>query len=177
MTHETPRLSLDDKLNLIKGRARLLGFRRHNLEDAVQEVMLAVLEFEYAPEKSNGATETTALTTVIDRRLKLLKRANRRYRGLIERAAEQLAAEYQGCDDGPCQQERAGEERVLSGEVEAAIVAMDEELQRVCRLLMEGLSTKGIAEELRMGWHRANRLVTAIREQLAAAGFNPIDAE
>jgi hypothetical protein len=67
MTHEAQQLSLDDKLNLIKSRARLLGFRRHDLEDAVQEVMLAVLEFEYAPEKSNGATETTALTTVIDR--------------------------------------------------------------------------------------------------------------
>lgn len=177
MTNEAQRLSLDEKLNLIKSRAHLLGFRRHDLEDAVQEVMLAVLEFEFEPEKSNGATESTALTTVIDRRLKSLKRASRRYSGLIERAGHHLAAEHQACDDGPCQLERTGEDRVLSGEVEAAIGEMDAEMQRVCRLLMEGLATKAIAEELRMGWHRANRLVTAIRERLEAAGFNPTDAE
>ena len=70
MTNATERLSLIEKLNLIKSRARLQGFRRHSLEDAVQEVALVVLEFEYDAEKSNGATETTALVTVIDRRLK-----------------------------------------------------------------------------------------------------------
>lgn len=36
MTNATERLSLDDKLNLIKSRARLMGFRRHDLEDAVR---------------------------------------------------------------------------------------------------------------------------------------------
>ena len=177
MASAADRLTLDDKLNLIKGRARIMGFRRHDLEDAVQEVMLAVLEFEYEPEKSNGATETTALTTVIDRRLKLLKRSQRRYAGLIDRATEQLATDHQVNFDGPCAVDRAGEERIASAEVEAAIAEVDEEMQRVCRLLMEGLSTKAIAEHLEMGWHRADRIVAAIRERLKEAGLNPSDAE
>ena len=78
MTNAVEQLTLNEKLNLIKTRARLMGFRRHDLEDAVQEVMLEVLEFKYEPEKSNGATETTALTTVIDRKLVSLTRVNRR---------------------------------------------------------------------------------------------------
>ena len=86
MTHNAERLSLEEKLDLVKSRARIMGFRRHDLEDAVQEVMLSVLEFQYDPEQPNGGTETTALITVIDRRLLILKRAKRRYAGLVDRA-------------------------------------------------------------------------------------------
>ncbi|MEZ5950066.1 MAG: hypothetical protein R3C12_12825 [Planctomycetaceae bacterium] len=101
MTNNAERLTLEEKLNLVKSRARIMGFRRHDLEDAVQEVMLSVLEFQYDPEQPNGGTETTALTTVIDRRLSLLNRAKRRYAGLVDRASKNLAVECQGYEDGP----------------------------------------------------------------------------
>lgn len=177
MTDPATRLTLDDKLNLIKSRARLMGFRRHDLEDAVQEVMLAVLEFEYEPEKPNGGKEVTALTTIIDRKLISLKRGKRRYAGLIERATDRLSAEYQRCDDGPFHEDHSGDARVLSDEVTAALNGLDQESLQVARLLMEGLSTKAIAEHLDMGWHRADRIVAAIRERMVEAGLNPFDAE
>lgn len=173
MTNAVERLTLDDKLNLIKSRARLMGFRRHDLEDAVQEVMLTVLEFEYDVEKSNGATETTALTTVIDRRLNLLRRSQRRYAGLIERATDRLAVEYQGCEDGPFELDRTGEERVASAELEDVIATMDDEMQQVCRLMMQGMLTRGISRRLKMGWNRVDELISTIRERLEAAGLNP----
>ncbi|MBX3452480.1 MAG: sigma-70 family RNA polymerase sigma factor [Planctomycetaceae bacterium] len=177
MTIAAERLTLEQKLDLIRSRARRLGFRRHDLEDAVQEVMLAILEFEYDPDKSNGATETTALTTVIDRRLKTLLRSQKRYAGLLSRATDQLAVACQGFDDGPYCEEAGGLERVASAELDEILSSMDEEMQEVCRLLMEGLSTTGIAEQLGMGWHRANRIVDTIRERLQAAGLNPTDVE
>ncbi len=177
MTNAAEQLTLNDKLNLIKTRARLLGFRRHDLEDAVQEVMLEVLEFKYETEKSNGATEATALTTVIDRKLISMQRVTRRYAGLIERATDQLAAEHQGYFDGPCSIDQSGEYRVASAEIESAIADLDDESKQVCRLLMDGLSTKGIAEELDMGWHRADRHVALIRERLEEAGITHLDAE
>ena len=41
MTNNAERLTLEEKLDLVKSRARIMGFRRHDLEDAVQEVMLS----------------------------------------------------------------------------------------------------------------------------------------
>jgi DNA-directed RNA polymerase specialized sigma24 family protein len=79
MSNNAERLTLVEKLALVQSRARIMGFRRHDLEDAVQEVMLSVLEFQYDPEQPNGGTETTALTTVIDRKLVSLKRVRRRH--------------------------------------------------------------------------------------------------
>lgn len=121
MTNNAERLTLEEKLDLVKSRARIMGFRRHDLEDAVQEVMLSVLEFEYDVEKSNGATETTALTTVIDRKLISLKRVNRRRAKILERATDELALASQGYDDGPRIEDHTAEERIVSEELESLI--------------------------------------------------------
>ncbi len=177
MTNTTERLTLEDKLNLIKSRARLMGFRRHDREDAVQEVMLAVLEFEYEPGKPNGGSESTAITTIIDRKLIDLKRAKRCYARLIDQTTDHLSAEYQGCNDGPFEVDRSGEERVAGAEIETVIGGLDAESQQVARLLMDGLTQNAIAEQLGMGWQRVARLVAAIRECLEAAGLNPLVAE
>ena len=177
MINAAEQLTLNDKLNLIKSRARLRGFRRHDLEDAVQEIAMVVLRFKYDAEKSNGATESTALITVIDRRLQLLKRTKRRYAGLIDHATEQLASDHQGYFDGPCVNDHTGEERVASAEVEAVIAQMEEEMQQVCRLLMAGMQTRGIARRLKMAWYRADELVAAIRERFEEAGLNPLVVE
>ena len=60
-------------------RAKRLGIRRHDLEDAQQEIVLDVLDFRFDAAKSNGACERTALTSLIDRRLMTMLRAKRRY--------------------------------------------------------------------------------------------------
>ena len=177
MTNAVEQLTLNEKLNLIKTRARLMGFRRHDLEDAVQEVMLEVLEFKYEPEKSNGATETTALTTVIDRKLVSLTRVNRRYLGLIDRVTQRLAAECQGGENGPFQEDHAGEVLVTGATVTAALDGLDTETMQVARLLMEGQTQNAIAEELGMGWQRVARLTGIIRERLEESGISHLDAE
>lgn len=173
MTNATERLTLEEKLNLIKSRARLMGFRRHDLEDAVQEVVLTVLEFEYDVEKSNGATETTALTAVIDRKLVSLVRTNRCYARLIERATDRLAVECRGFEDGPFREEHAGEELIASAEVAAALEGLDTVAVQVAQLLMQGHAPNAIADQLGMGWQRVARLTGLIRERLEAAGLNP----
>lgn len=177
MINAKEKLTLNEKLNLIKTRARLMGFRAHDLEDAVQEIVMVVLGFEYDAEKSNGASATTALITVIDRRLQLLNRSKRRYAGLIDRATEQLASDHQGYFDGPCVNDHSGEERIVSAEVEAVITPMAEEMQQVCRLLMAGMQTRGISRRLKMAWYRADELVAAIRERFEEAGLNPLIVE
>ena len=177
MTNNAERLTLEEKLNLVKSRARIMGFRRHDLEDAVQEVMLSVLEFQYDPEQPNGGTETTALTTVIDRKLVSLKRVNRRHARIARWATDELAARCQGFEDGPCIEDDLAEHRVTSEEVASIIATMDDDMQQVCQLLLDGQSENAIAEQLGMGWQRVARLVALIRERLETAGFTAADAE
>lgn len=59
---------LDDwKLKLITRRARRMGFRDFELDDAQQQTVLALLHFRFDPARANGACESTAVTAVIDR--------------------------------------------------------------------------------------------------------------
>ncbi len=39
------------KVDLIIHRAKLLGFRQHEIPDALQEIVLVVIKFEYDPNK------------------------------------------------------------------------------------------------------------------------------
>lgn len=177
MTKNAERLTLEEKLDLVKSRARIMGFRRHDLEDAMQEVMLSVLEFQYDPDQPNGGSEATALTTVIDRKLVSLKRVNRRHARIAQRATDELDASCQGFEDGPCIEDDSAERRLTSEEIASIIATMDDDMQQVCRLLMDGHSENAIAEQLGMGWQRVARLVSLIRERLEAAGFTAADAE
>lgn len=177
MTNGAVRLTLDEKLDLVKSRARIMGFRRHDLEDAVQEVMLSVLEFQYDPEQPDGGSETTALTTVIDRKLVSLKRVHRRHARIAQWATDELAARCQGFEDGPCVGDDSAEHRLAGEEVASIIATMDDDMQQVARLLMDGQSENAIADQLGMGWQRVARLVSRIRDRLQAAGLNPTDVE
>jgi RNA polymerase sigma factor (sigma-70 family) len=177
MSNNAERLTLVEKLALVQSRARIMGFRRHDLEDAVQEVMLSVLEFQYDPEQPNGGTETTALTTVIDRQLVSLKRVRRRHTKIAQWATDELAARCQGFKDGPCIEDDSAAQRLASEGVASIIATMDDDMQQVCRLLMDGRSENAIAEQLGMGWQRVARLVSRIRERLETAGYTAADAE
>ncbi len=62
------------KVDLIVSRARRLGFRRQDLDDAQQQIVVELLSFEFDPTRSNGATEETAVTALIDHQLLSLRR-------------------------------------------------------------------------------------------------------
>jgi hypothetical protein len=63
------------KIELIASRAKRLGIRRHDLEDAQREIVLDILSFRFDEAKANGACERTALTSLIDRRLMTFARS------------------------------------------------------------------------------------------------------
>ena len=44
----------------ISSRARRMGFKRHDIEDVQQQILLVLMDFEFNPEKSNGASGQTA---------------------------------------------------------------------------------------------------------------------
>ncbi len=66
------------KVELNERRARKKGFRPDEVDDVLQDVLPVVVAFRFEPERSNGATETTALVAVIDKRLAHIRRGHAR---------------------------------------------------------------------------------------------------
>lgn len=158
-------LTIEEKLELVRSRAVRFGLKRHDLEDAVQDVILDLLEFTPDPDKANGASESTILVTVIDRRLIKWLRAQKRYQDTLERCGAMLPA---------------GEEPMASDNTEAQDAAIDvtalladlpEFEQQVGRLLSDGDSAYSIARELGVGRRAVETAMAVIRERLAKAGF------
>ena len=158
-------LTIEEKLNLIRCRAVRFGLTRHDLEDAVQEIALYLLEFVPDPEKTNGASESTILTGAIDLRLKQWQRTNQRYQNMVERCGAMLPS---------------GDELVTDSGVDASDAALDiaalvsdlsEFEQQVAQLLSEGHAPYSIADELGVGRRAVKAAIEVIRERLSEAGL------
>ena len=148
------------KVDLIIHRAKLLGFRPHELPDATQEAVLVVLKFRYDPNHANGATERTTLITVIDNRLRKMKRSATRYHAHVERFG-QNATEFS-----------RDEVDLRAMDVACAVADLTERQQAVCRSLSDGLSKAQIARELGCGWHTVERIIRQLRERFEKLGLD-----
>jgi RNA polymerase sigma factor (sigma-70 family) len=158
-------LTIEEKLELVRGRAVRFGIRRHDLEDAVQDVILDLLEFTPDPEKSNGASESTILIAVIDRRLMEWLRTRNRYRGMVERCGAML----------PSEEELSTDSNIVASDtamdVAAVLANLPEFEQRVARMLSQGHAPYSIADELGVGRRAVSAAMEVIRERLSDAGL------
>lgn len=149
------------KVNLVRSRARRMGFSSDELPDVLQELIPCVMAFRYNPAHANGATEATALKAIIDNRLKAICRANARYRLRLERLANEPTPEQD--DLTPlC--------RTL--DVATAVALLPEREQTVCRALAAGKSCQGVARCVGCSWHAARRLIDRIRDHFRAHGLD-----
>ena len=148
------------KVDLITHRAKLLRFRPHELPDALQEAVLMVLEFEYDPNHANGATERTVLVTIIDNRLRKMKRSATRYRAHVERFGQD-ATEFSREEVDP---------RAI--DVACAVADLTEREQTVCRGLADGRSIDEIAKQMGCGWHTVKRIIRRLRERFEELGLD-----
>lgn len=158
------------KLELIERRARKRGFRGADLEDAQQTLVLELLDFQFDPTKSNGATEATALVAVIDRRLAMLRRCEQRHAARTERLKEAHA-----------RSQISGEETLAAGsdvprlslslDVHEAIEDLPPLAQRICAALADGQSLNEIAKRLGLRWRAVREQVDGIRRYFAYLGL------
>jgi len=155
------------KVNLILARAKRMGFRRHDLEDAQQRIVLAMLRFEFDETRSNGATEVTALVAVIDHQLITMKRAKDRYAQRVGQRDEVF-----GGDDvsppTPCD----GVNTAQAMDIRQAVADLPPLAQQICQALSEGLSTHEIACRHGIGWHTVRRQVRGIRRYFEHLGLD-----
>ena len=148
------------KVDLVIHRAKLLGFRPHELPDALQEAVIVVLDFQYDPNHANGAAERTALITVIDNRLRKMKRSATRYRAHVERFGLN-ATEFSRDEVDFC-----------AMDVASAVADLTEREQSVCRGLSEGFSKAQIARKLGCGWHTVERVIRRLRDRFEELGLD-----
>jgi RNA polymerase sigma factor (sigma-70 family) len=164
-------LTIEEKLDLIRSRAVRFKIKRHDLEDAVQEVIMDLLEFTPDPEKANGASESTILVTVIDRRLNKWLRAQKRYQDMVERCGAMLPSDEELTTESDIETSDVGID------VSALLADLPEFEQQVGQLLSEGENATSIARELGVKRPVVCEAIQFIRERFQAAGFGDEAAE
>lgn len=154
------------KVTLIRSRARRFGIPRHEWPDIEQEIVLEVMAFRFDAAKAKGAQEATALTALIDNRLKMyLRRANARSRA-EERNAVFAAA--RGAVGVPVDETGAASAAL---DVRRAVAAISPAEQAVCTALSRGASVRQIAAVRGCSRARVQRTVLDIRRHFERMGF------
>lgn len=153
----------DWKVQLIRQRARRKGFRNQDLDDALQQSVLAVLGFHFEEARSNGAAETTVLTAIVDRQLAMIRRCAARERRRIQCTADSRHATY----------ELTSNVEMVTA-VRRALTAASPLERQVCTLLSDGHSTNDIAERYGLSWHTVAAAVQRIRRQFERCGLDKL---
>ena len=159
------------KVDLILDRARRKGFRQDEMEDVQQDVIQAVMDFRFEPEKSNGATENTALTALIDKQLTFIQRGRARHHKHHERFKELM-----GVRDGQPVQDAMVESQeraiALALDVRKAVAKLTPQEQDICAALARGENRFNVAKGLGASRYELDRIIERIREQFQKRGLD-----
>jgi len=155
----------------IATRARRMGFKRHDIEDVQQQIMLVLMDFQFDPERTNGASEQTVITSVIDRQLRKLKRSKNRY-GEHVAGSEDLPSDVEDDSFGA----EATTHVNMAQDIAIARSQLTEFEQLICDALAQGLSINEIAKNMDINWHTVNKHVAKIRERFQSVGLDSFQA-
>ena len=133
------------KIRLIVRRSRRYGFRSDQINDILQEIVLDVIKFQYIPSISNGATEKTALTALIDNRLRKMIRSAGREKNRIEKIQQDQHTT-----------DHSDNHTALQLDVLDAVTSLDDFKKSICSLLANGYSENQIAQLLKVKIGRAS---------------------
>ncbi|MCL2649233.1 MAG: hypothetical protein FWD61_19920 [Phycisphaerales bacterium] len=153
------------KVDLIKRRARRLGFRRDDLDDLQQQIVPHLLSFTFDPANANGASEETALVTLIDNQLITIVRAQSSYRRHVKPL-------NQDDDEETPPSAIYHESPDLTLDVQQAMAALSPRERTICTALSEGRPLSEIAQLLQCDWHTVQGNIQNIR-----AHFQNLDLE
>jgi DNA-binding NarL/FixJ family response regulator len=153
------------KMNLVRARAYQKSFRGSDLEDVQQEILIEILAFQFCADRSQGATEATALVALIDRRLCMARRREQRQQRRLEQAY------FRQRTEDPVEMPPAKDlDRVF--DLQKVVSSLNPTEQELCRSLAAGESIDAIASRLNCGWHTVKRQVERIKQIFVAAGID-----
>jgi len=149
------------KVELLVRRAKRAGFRGKDLEDVQQELITHVIQFKYDPAKCNGASEATALTALINNKIKHLVRDGLRYGKYLDRFGKIAKQKYEPDDLD-----------LGDLDVRLAIEALPNDEQAVCKALGQGYTKEETQKHLGIGRMKLDRLIRQIHARFSKLGLN-----
>jgi len=159
------------KVDVILDMARKRGFRPDELDDVQQEIVPAVLAFRFDSQKSNGATERTAVTALVNRRLTFIQRGRARQLKHHERYMELIGLK----NDKPFDEiaEDVHPDAVaMAFDVREAVAGLPAQEQAVCAALSRGDNRVSIARAMGLTRSAVECLIRHIRDQFHAGGLD-----
>jgi len=162
------------KAELIVARAKKKGFRGDRIADAQQEAILDVLSFKYDPANEAGASEATALTALIDRKLCFMLRGEIRARRRDERVAEGArSCHYHNGDELPATTIDSTLSRLS---VQDILASFDEQHGILCQMLGKDSSQLEMMECLNVCERTVRYMLARVRERFERAGYSEKEA-
>jgi len=158
------------KVQLIVERAKRKGFRAHEIEDALQEIVLALLNYQYDPNQPNGGSEKTAVTSLIDKNLTFIQRTRARHAKHVQKYGERLGSRKE--EDQLDWSQAEAEHRIDLRYDMATVGSRMKPLEReICTGLSQGKSRLQIAKSLGLTPYRLDRIIDEIADVLREAGL------
>ncbi len=155
------------RIDLAVGRMRAMGVPQSDWPDRMQELAMALREFEYDPDRANGATEETVCYEVITRTLRRALRTQVREAGRYQRY---LAARGVG-EGGTCEEPHYYLDAPVDLDIQQVMAGLSRLDRRAMELLLDGCSRSAVAEALDCQWGTADRARERIRRALRQAGY------
>lgn len=155
----------DWKIEAMRSRARRMGFRGADLEDALQDLAMELLDFKFDAERANGCQESTVLINLIDCRLKDMRRGKKRASDRDEKIAK-FNKSHEADMEAPQRIESEAEINLLTRK-------MPQFDQAVLKYLKDGKTIKWIARKLDCRWHTVKLAVERIRMEMDLHGLIP----
>lgn len=142
-------------------KAKKLGLPEHMIEDVVQDFVLKIIEFKYDSQKSNGASEITALLAIFENKIIDIVRRLEFEKDFIEKKSHSVTFE--------CDEIKPLEIRM---DIQTALKALTPVEKRTCIQLANGLTIKEIAKLEKWRFTKARKIVSEIRNKLTMMNLN-----
>lgn len=162
------------KLDLIRERAKHFRLQPADVDDAVQEIAIEILGFEYRPDPLNPATEETVLRSLVDNHLKMRHRSESRYQRRMEHLRQSKRSPQRSTLDstGSIQEPSYSESLSRTNDIRAAMDSLDPPEREVCELLSEGNSVAEIAQLLGCSKTTVRLHLAKVREVFQGLGVD-----
>ncbi|MAX26605.1 MAG: hypothetical protein CMJ19_19095 [Phycisphaeraceae bacterium] len=152
--------------NLVIRRALRLGINSDEIEDLQQKIVPKLTRFLFKPERSNGASLNTVLTSVIDRQLFSYLRARKRYQQRIERLRN--INYLKTVQPRPVPPTQVSDMRM---DIESVMAKLTERDRNICIGLSHGHTIKDIAKQVGCGRDTVSRAIQRMRKTFTDAGL------
>lgn len=158
------------KVDLAVGRIRAFGFPRDQWDDLMQGLVSCLIDFQFTPDKFNGAKESTALCALVNYHLISIQRtSHRKCEGLV-RYLDRLGLTVANADRHPLFVEDDRSNMRL--DVQLAVSQLSAEQRVVCAGLARGDSIRQIAIDQGCSWRAVQRIVAEIRRHFIEIGLD-----